>query len=167
MVRTAGFYFAQVETSILENQNNSVDVIYNFRLGKRAKISEIKFIRNKVFKNSKLRNIIVSEESKPWKFTTSNKYLNENRIKLDENLLVNYFKNKGYYKVAVKSSSAKVTDDDKFILTFNIDAENKYFFNEIKIDVSDDYSKENFSNFNKVFNKLKGKPYSLNSIKKL
>ena len=167
MVRTAGFYFAQVETSILENQNNSVDVIYNFRLGKRAKISEIKFVGNKVFKNSKLRNIIVSEESKPWKFITSNKYLNENRIELDENLLVNYYKNKGYYKVAVKSSSAKVTDDDKFILTFNIDSENKYFFNEIKIDVSDDYSKENFSNFNKVFNKLKGKPYSLNSIKKI
>ena len=68
---------------------------------------------------SKLKNIIVSEESKPWKFITSNKYLNEGRINLDKNLLINYFKNKGYYKVVVKSSFAKIIDDDKFVLTFS------------------------------------------------
>ena len=28
--------------------------------------------------------------------------------------MINYFKNKGYYKVVVKSSFAKIIDDDKF-----------------------------------------------------
>ena len=122
IIRAEGFYFAEIETKIEDNLNNSVNVVYNFNLGKRAKINEIKFIGNKKFKNNKLRNIIVSEESKPWKFLTSNKYLNENRIKLDKNLLVNYFRNKGYYKVKVKSSSAKVINEDKFVLIFNIDS---------------------------------------------
>ena len=167
IVRNTGFYFAEVETKIQDNNNNTVNVVYDFNLGERAKISEIKFIGNKIFKNSKLRKLIVSEESKPWKFITKNKYLNEKRIELDINLLKNYFKNKGYYNVIIKSSSAKVIDKNNFILIFNIDAGKKYFFNNIELDVSDDYAKENFSNFFKIFDKLKGKTYSLNSIKKI
>ena len=166
-LRNTGFYFAEVETIIEDNNNNSVNIIYNFNLGERAKISEIKFIGNKIFKNNKLRNLIVSEESRPWKFLTSNIYLNENRIELDVNLLKNYFKNKGYYNVLIKSSSAKVIDKNNFVLTFNIDAGKKYYFNNIKLEVSNDYKKENFSNFFEIFNKLKGKAYSLNSIKKI
>ena len=146
IIRNSGFYFAEIETVIEDNNNNSVNIIYNFDLGERAKISNIKFIGNKVFKNNKLRNIIVSEVSKPWKFITPNKYLNESRINLDVSLLENYFRNKGYYKVAVKSSSAKVTDKNNFVLTFNITLE-KYYFNDINLEVSDDYKKENFINF--------------------
>ena len=167
MIRSIGFYFAEIETIIEDNNNNSVNIIYNFDLGERAKISEIKFVGNKIFKNNKLRNIIVSEESKPWKFITTNKYLNEGRIKLDVNLLENYFRNKGYYNVEVQSSSAKVTDKNNFVLTFNIDSGNKYYFNIIDLDVSDDYNKENFKNFFEIFDDLKGKNYSLKSIKKI
>ena len=167
IVRNTGFYFAEIETKIQDNNNNSVNIVHNFNLGERAKISEIKFIGNKIFKNNKLRKLIVSEESKPWKFITPNKYLNENRISLDVNLLKSYFNNKGYYKALIKSSSAKVIDDNNFILTFNIDAGEKYYFNDIKLSVSDNYEKENFSNFLKIFDKLKGKAYSLNSIKKI
>ena len=167
ILRNTGFYFAEVETIIEDNNNNSVNIIYNFNLGERAKISEIKFIGNKIFKNNKLRNLIVSEESRPWKFLTLNKYLKEDRIELDVNLLKNYFKNKGYYNVLIKSSSAKVIDKNNFVLTFNIDAGKKYYFNNIKLEVSNDYKKENFSNFFEIFNKLKGKAYSLNSIKKI
>ena len=167
IIRNSGFYFAEIETIIEENNNNSVNIIHNFNLGERAKISDIKFIGNKIFKNNKLRNIIVSEESKPWKFITTNKYLNENRIKLDVSLLENYFRNKGYYNVIVKSSSAKVIRENNFVLTFNIDSGKKYYFDNINLSVSDDYKKENFSNFLKVFEDLKGKPYSLNSIKKI
>ena len=167
IVKNTGFYFAEIETKIEDNNNNSVNIIYNFNLGERAKISEIKFIGNKIFKNNKLRNIIVSEESKPWKFITTNIYLNENRIKIDVNLLKNYFKNRGYYNVQIKSSSAKVIDKNNFVLTFNIKADKKYYFNNIKLEVSGDYKKESFSNFLKIFKELKGKAYSLNSIKKI
>ncbi len=167
IIRNSGFYFAKIETLIEDNNNNSVNIIYNFNLGERAKITEIKFIGNKVFKNNKLRNIIVSEEAKPWKFITTNKYLNENRIRLDVNLLENYFRNKGFYNVKVKSSSAKVINQNNFVLTFNIDSGYKYYFNEIDLSVSDDYKKENFANFYEIFKKLKGKAYSLNSIKKI
>ena len=167
VVRSSGFYFAEIVTKIKDNNNNSVEIVYEFDLGDRAKISEIKFTGNKVFKNNKLRNIIISEETKPWKFITSNKYLDENRIKLDVSLLENYFKNKGYYKVSIKSSSAKVIDNNNFLLIFNIDSGKKFYFNNISLKVSEDYKKESFSNFFEIFKDLRGKPYSFNSIKKI
>ncbi len=83
IVRINGFYFADIKTEIIDNGNNSVDLIYNFNLGKRAKINEIIFTGNKVFKSRKLRKIILSEETRAWKFITKNKYLNPNRISTD------------------------------------------------------------------------------------
>ena len=40
IVRSNGFYFAKIDTQIIENKN-SYDLIYNFDLGKRVKINEI------------------------------------------------------------------------------------------------------------------------------
>ena len=167
IVRSNGFYFVRIDTKIKNNNNNSVGIIYDFILGERAKIEKINFIGNKIFKNSKLRNIIVSEENKPWKFITKNKYLDKNRIKLDKNLLTNYYKNKGYYNVIIKSSSAKVVNNDFFELTFNIDAGQKYYFNNITLNITEQFEKESFSNILKIFIDLKDETYSLNAIDKI
>ena len=165
-VRSFGFYFAEVQTLVEENKYNSINIIYNFNLGNRAKIKKIDFVGNKVFKNNKLRRIILSEESKPWKFITRNKFINEDRIKIDINLLSN-FKNKGYYNVKITSSFAQVIDENDFNLVFNIESGEKYFFNNIKLNVSDDYSDQNFEKLNNIFVKLKNEVYSLNSINKI
>ena len=115
IVRANGFYFAIIDTKIKDNKNNSVDIVYDFDLGERAKIQKINFIGKKIFKDSKLRNLIVSEENKPWKFITINKYLDQSRIDLDKNLLKNFYKSKGYYNVKIKSSTAKVVNNDYFV----------------------------------------------------
>ena len=107
-VRKSGFYFAKIETKLLENNNNSLDIIYNFELGERAIIKKIIFKGDKKFRDTKLRNVIKSEEGKFWKVITSNKYLDERRIDLDEKLLREFYLNKGYFNVKIKSSYAKV-----------------------------------------------------------
>ena len=107
IVRASGFYFANVDTKILDNKDNSVDIIHNFQLGNRAIIKKINFQGDKKFKDSKLRNIIKSEEGRFWKFITSDKYLDERKIKNDEFLLKRFYQRKGYYNVDVKSSYAK------------------------------------------------------------
>ena len=88
---------------------------------------KINFLGNKVFKDAKLRNVIKSEEGRFWKFISRDKYLNEQKVKLDEKLLFNFFKNKGYYQVKIKSSFAKTIDNQFFELNFNIDSGNKFF----------------------------------------
>ena len=66
---------------------------------------------------NKLKNIIVSEETKFWKFITRNKYLDIDRIKLDERLISNFYKNKGYYNAEILSSFAQLSSSKNFILT--------------------------------------------------
>ena len=43
LVRNAGFYFAEIDTNVIDNKNNSVDIIYNFNLKNRAIIKKINF----------------------------------------------------------------------------------------------------------------------------
>ena len=166
-VRGTGFYFAEITTKIIKNENNSVDIIYVFDLGDRAVIKKINFLGNKIFKDAKLRNVIKSEEGRFWKIITRDKYLDEQRVKLDKNLLLNYYKNKGYYNVEIKSSYAKTIDKEFFELNFNIDAGDKFYFNNISMKIDEDFSDENFSKLDKIFKNLKGKRYSVNSLNKI
>ncbi len=167
IVRASGYYFADIETNIIDNKNNSVNIIYNFNLGNKAIIKKINFQGNKIFKDSKLRNVIRSEEGKFWKFITSNKYLDERKIKTDEVLLKNYYQRKGYYNVNIKSSYAKNIDNEYFELIYNIDAGKKFFFNDLKIQISENFNKENFLNINEKLAKLKGQKYSSKEIIKI
>ena len=164
VVRGSGFYFANVGVKIIDNQNNSVDLIYEFELGKRAIIKKINFQGNKIFRDSKLRNVIKSEEGKFWKFITSNKYLDESKIKNDEILLKKYYKNKGYFNVKIKSSYAKNINNEFFELNFNIDAGQKYYFNNISLVDNENFNIENFTQLNQKLLKLKGEKYSLKKL---
>ncbi len=161
ILRSYGYYFVKLQTSINTNSNNTVDLVYDFELGEIAKIKKINFIGNKIFRDNTLRNIVISEENKFWKFITQNKLLDNNRIKADVSRLNNFYKNRGYFNVKIKSTTAVINDQNQFELIFNINAGQKYFFDNIKIDKqTDDFLNENISIFEKKFVKLKNKPYS-------
>ena len=167
LLRNAGFYFAEVNPKIIENENNSVDIIYDIQTFEKSIIEKINFIGNNKIKDKKLRNVIVSEEGKFWKFLTRNKYLDVNRIDLDKRLLTNFYKNKGYYNAKIESSFANLSSNKNFELTFKINSGKKHFFNEINFNIPDEYTSENFKQFDKIFKKLKGEKYSLNAIDKI
>ena len=167
ILKANGYFFSKVTTKFKKNDNNTVDLIYYVDLGEKAYIENIKFIGDKKVKDRKLKNIIVSEESKFWKFISSRKFLDQQRIKLDENLLRNYYKNNGYYDVKINSTFAQIVNDNKFELVFNISAGKKYFFNNVLLEVPDTYKTSNFIEINETLIKLKNKSYSLNRIKKI
>ncbi len=163
-LKNRGYYFPKIEITKEELEDNKINLIYNITLGEKAKINKISFIGNKIFKDKKLRGVILSEEYKPWKFLSGKKYLNESLIKYDERLLKNFYLNKGYYNVEVNSSFAKIIDGQSFELIFNIDAKSKLFFGDLKIDLPTDFSKSNYEEVEKFFKKLKNEPYSINRI---
>ena len=163
-LRVSGYYFSKVSSSIKKNKNNTVDIIYDIELGDKALIKNIKFIGNKVFKDNKLRKVIVSEEAKFWKFLSSKKTVDIQRFKLDENLLKNFFKNNGYYNVNINSSFAQIIEDKYFEIVFNISAGEKYYFNQMQLNIPIDYDKNDFLDLNNVLQDLVSKPYSLNKI---
>jgi len=166
-LRINGYYFSEVSVQFKENQNNTVDLIYNINLGKKALIKNIKFIGNKVFKDNKLRKVIVSEESKFWKFVSTKKNVDVQRFKLDENLLKNFYKNNGYYEVKINSTFAQLIEDRFFNVIFNIDAGQKFFFNDLKLILPIDYNSNDFVELENILKDLKSKPYSLNRIEEI
>jgi len=166
-LRSLGYYFANVEVYKEDLQDNKVDIIYKINLGNKAKIGKISFLGNKVFKDNKLKRLIISEEHKFWKIISGKKYLNTDVISLDTRLLKNYYLNKGYYKVKINTSFAKLIDDDAFELIFNIDSGKKVFFNNLSLSLPDDFDKNNFFELDSFFQKIKNEPYSINSIQRI
>ena len=79
-LKDLGYYFSKIEILKEDLEDNKVNIVYNISLGKKAKIKKISFIGEKIFKDKKLKAVILSEEYKPWKFITGKKYLNESMI---------------------------------------------------------------------------------------
>ena len=111
--------------------------------------------------------MIVSEEYKFWKFISGKKYLNEKLNKLDLRLLKNFYLNKGYYNVDINSSFAKMISENEFELIFNINSNEKIYFDNLELNLPADYDKENFQSLEKLFSKVKGLPYSINIIQEI
>ena len=166
-LKMSGYYFSNVDLEIKQNNNKTVDLIYNITLNNRAIVKKINFSGNKIFKSRLLSSVIITEENKFWKFLSRKKYLNENQIQLDQRLLKNFYLNEGYYEVRVSQTSVNVIQNNEFNLTYNIDAGKKFFFNDLKLTIPTDYNTENFKVIQLLLNEMKDKPYSSNRINKL
>ncbi len=162
----SGYYFAKVDAKIKENNNDTLDIIYTIDSGEKALIKNIKFTGDKFYKDRKLRGVIISEENKFWKFISNKKYLDVDRIELDKRLLRNFYLNKGYYNVQIESSSA-VFNENFFELIYNINSGNKYFINDVKLDIPIDYDIKDFKEVQNSLKKLKNEKYSFNKINKV
>ena len=162
-----GYYFSNVTSSYQDLGDNKIDLLYQIDLGEKSKISKISFIGDKKFKDSALKNIIISEEYKFWKFLSGKKYLNENLINYDKRLLNNFYKNKGFFNAVIESSFANYLGNDEFEIIYNISSGKKFYFNEFDLNLPIDYERANFQQLDKIFKELKGENYSLNSIDKI
>ena len=167
VLKNLGYYNSTLSILVDQSKNNLVSVTYDIDLGRKSKIKKISFIGNKVFKDKKLHRIITSTEYKFWKFISGRKFLNQNSVILDERLLANFYKNNGYYNVKINSSFAKLIDDNNFELIFNIDSGPKIFFGKLSLSLPADFDENNFSSIKRLFKKIEGKPYSINTIDKI
>ena len=166
-LKQKGYFFSKVDVTIEKLTDNKINLIYNVEIGEKAKIKKISFIGDKIFKDRKLRSVIISEEYKFWKFISGKKFLNQNLINLDERLLKNFYLNRGFYNVRINSSFAKMLNETEFELIYNIIPNNRFFFNKISLDLPIDFDQSNFEDLDKYFKKLNGKKYSLNVIENI
>ena len=166
-LKDLGYYFAEINTLVEELSDNKINLVFNISIGKKAKIKKISFIGNKIYKDKKLKSIILSEEYKSWKFLSGKKFLNEAMIEYDKRLLKNFYLNKGYFNVVINSSFAKMINDQEFELVFNIEANPKLYFGKLKLNLPTDFSQSNYESLDKFFNKLENEPYSLYRVENI
>ena len=86
-LKNKGYYFSEIEILKEDLGDNKINLTYNISLGEKAKIQKISFIGDKIFKDKKLKGVILSEEYRPWKFLSGKKYLNESMISMMKDYL--------------------------------------------------------------------------------
>ncbi len=164
---SSGYNFAQVDAKIEKFSNNRINLIYFLNKGERTNIKKINFIGDKKIKDRRLRDIIVTEEAKFWKILSKNTFLNVNTVNLDKRLLDNYYKSLGYYDVQILSNSAEINNEKHTILTYTINAGNRYKINKVSLNLSEILNKEMFLPLQNSYKDLVGKYYSPFKIKNL
>ena len=154
-LNSSGYYFNKVQVEMKDNANDTVDLIYDIELGERALIKDIIFTGNKYYKDKKLKNIIVSEESKFWKFVSNKKYLNPDQINLDLRLLEKFYLIKVF--TMTDQNSSAIFNNNYFNLVYNIDAGEIYTINETKLILPDDFDEKDFKEVERFYQNLKVK----------
>ena len=167
ILKNSGFYFSEINDNIVENNNNTVDVIFNVKLGEKAFIKTIQFVGDKIYKDRALRGIIASEEDRFWKFISKKRFINPELINLDKRLLKKFYLNKGHYQVTVSDSFIEYTDNNYFKLVYNINAGPKFIIDKTSLSLPIDYDDKDFLNIKEKLDKLKGEYYSVNKLKKI
>ncbi len=162
-----GYFFAEVNAKTSINTNDTINLIYEVKLGDKAKISKIEFLGDKKIKDRTLRNVIITEETKFWKFLSKKKYLNRSLIERDKRLMRNLYLDKGYYDVEITSQTVDFFNNNTFKLSYKIDAGLKYTVNSATLELPTDYEPENFKKVSKILKKMENENYSFQSISKV
>ena len=63
---------------------------------------------------------------------------------MDKRLLKNYYKSIGYYDVQIVSSNAEINENNETVLTYNINAGNRYRIKKITTNIDQVFDKEVF-----------------------
>jgi len=167
ILENSGYYFSDVTSKIIENDNSTVELVFDITIGEKAFIRNIQFIGDKYYKDRVLRNIIASEEARFWKFLSKKKYINPELIELDKRLLKNHYLNKGHYHVIVNDSFIEYTDNNDFKLIYNIEAGPKFTVDKASLDLPLDYNEKDFVSIIAKLKDLEGEFYSLRKLNKI
>ncbi len=120
---------------IVELPQKRVDLIFEINEGPKSGILNINVLGNKQFSDSALRDVIVTKESKWYRFFTNNDNYDPDRIEYDREQLRKFYRNRGFYDFHVLSAVAElVPEKNGFTVTYNIDEGGKYKFGKLTVE---------------------------------
>lgn len=137
MYRLSGRYGAKVEPKIVEREQNRVDLIFEIAEGNPTHINKIIFIGNNHFSSGRLETVIMTQESRWYRFFSSDDTYDPDRLAFDKELLRRYYREQGYADFKVESVVAELDpDDQEFYITYTLNEGQRYQFGDIKVTVN-------------------------------
>lgn len=134
LYRRSGRFAARVEPKIIQLEQNRVDLVFEIEEGDRTTVERINFVGNQKFDNGDLRSVIRTEESRWWKFLTSDDVYDPDRLAFDRELLRKFYLSEGYADFRVVSAVAELTPDrSAFVITFTIEEGERYRFGDVDV----------------------------------
>lgn len=133
--RRAGLFAAAVEPKVIELDNNRVNLVFEIGEGKATKISSIRFIGNRAFSDSQLRDIITTTQSGLFDFLKGTNIYDPDRLSLDQELLRQYYRKNGYADARVVAANAEIDRAGSgFFITFVVEEGELYNFGAVTIE---------------------------------
>jgi len=133
--RRSGRFAATVTPKIVQKPQNRVDLIFEISEGPVTGVRRINFIANEEFSDQRLRRVLVTKESRFWRFFSSNDNYDPDRLEYDRELLRQFYADRGYADFRVVSAVAELTPDQEgFYITFTIDEGVRYDFGQIDVE---------------------------------
>ena len=163
--RLSGRYGAKVEPKIVERAQNRVDLVFEIEEGKPTRIDRIIFVGNQRFSESRLESIIMTKETRWYRFFTTDDTYDPDRMAYDRELLRKYYLNNGFADFKVISVVAELDSDSQdFYITYTLDEGEVYTFGDVKI--INNLSKFDASQLNNEITFSPGDTYRLRDVEK-
>ena len=123
LYRRSGRVNAIVTPKIVELPQKRVDLVFEIDEGPKSGILNINVLGNKEFSDNALHDVIVTKESKWYRFFTNNDNYDPDRIEYDRDQLTKYYRNRGFYDFHVLSAVAELVSEKN---GFNVTLPNLY-----------------------------------------
>ncbi len=112
-----------------------VNIAFVINEGERTKITAINFVGNNAYSNSRLQSVIATKESGIFSFLTRKDVYNEDKLRADEELLRQFYFNRGYADFRVVSSDATLNEaTNEYTITITVDEGERYDFGAINVE---------------------------------
>lgn len=134
LYRRSGRISATVEPQIIELPQKRVDLIFKIDEGPKSGILSVNFLGNSAFSDNDLRDVVVTEESRWYKFFSNNANYDPDRLEYDKEQLRKHYRNRGYYDFRVSSAVAELAPDKNgFVVTYTVDEGPEYDFGKVEV----------------------------------
>jgi outer membrane protein insertion porin family len=135
LYRRSGRVSAVVTPKIVELPQKRVDLVFEINEGPKSGILNINVLGNKEFSDNALHDVIVTKESKWYRFFTNNDNYDPDRIEYDRSQLDKFYRNRGFYDFHVLSAVAElVPEKNGFNVTYVLDEGGKYKFGKVTVE---------------------------------
>lgn len=125
---------ARVTPRIIRRDGNRVDLVFEIQEGAVTEIERIGFTGNRAFSDRRLRQVLRTKQAGILRTFISADTFSPDRLPLDEKLLTDFYRSRGYADFRVQAVAPEVARDrDAFYVTFNIYEGPRYVFGRVDV----------------------------------
>jgi outer membrane protein insertion porin family len=135
LYRRSGRFSAEVRPTLVQLDQNRVDIVYEVTEGDVTRIGNIEFIGNQYFSDGTLNDAIKTSTECWYCFLTDDDKYDPDRVAYDKELLRRFYMNQGFADFEVKSVVSELSPEkDAFFLTFTVVEGTRYTVSNIAFD---------------------------------
>ncbi|MDK1492233.1 outer membrane protein assembly factor BamA [Sinorhizobium sp. 7-81] len=124
-----------VTTQVVPIAEGRVNLAFVINEGERTKISQINFVGNEAYSDGRLQSVIATKESGIFSFLTRKDVYNPDKLRADEELLRQFYYNRGYADFQVVSSDATLNEaTNEYAVTITVEEGPRYDFGPVNIE---------------------------------